>query len=342
MNIYGFAPVTGGCHWYRIREPLRGLAGIGHMTEFGEILSEEIVRRHDTILAHMLHDPEASQGWAWLQEAGQHRLVYDIDDNIWAWQKGTDHARYWTRERLDLAERNIRLAHLVTTPSFPLATVIERKGLNANVAVLPNLMPRWTLNIPRTLSDVFTIGYQGAPQKLHQSDLDTIQGPLFGILKDCPDARLLFFGQPRPLDGAGPFADRIRCVPWTPDVPAYYRSLTQMTVGIGPLKASRSTDSKSGIRAVEFQTLGIPGVYSDAPAYQPWVSHRVTGFLAKSSADWYTYLKWLYDDADMMRLMGQRARDRARAWEEWTTEANATLWERAYQNSGPGKVVASA
>lgn len=340
MNIYGLAPISGGCHWYRIREPLRGLAGLGHTTEFGELFDETIVRRHDTILTHILHGERETEAWQYLAEAGEHRLVFDIDDNLWAYPEGTEHQGYWIPERIAQVEANIRRAHLVTTPSPVIADLIRFKlGLHDNVAILPNCVPAWTLSERRTQPLQFTVGYQGAPQRLHQSDLDEIQVELFQFMSKCPDARLLFLGQPQPLDGAGPFADRVDYIPWTPDIPAYYRTLHGMTVGIGPLRRSPYTEAKSGIRAVEFAALGIPGVFTASAPYNLFVKHRETGYLVSSISDWRKYLIKLYRNPDQVERLSVRARQWAAGW---TTEENAFLWEKAYQGSGSDVAKSSA
>lgn len=335
MNIYGFAPVSGACHWYRIREPLRALGGMGHVTEFGDTLTEEIVRRNDTIIAHLLHDEQASQAWQWLSDANQHRLVLDIDDNVWAWPEGTEHKQYWTEERLLRLELNLELAHLVTTPSKVLAdTLAFGRGVDPHkIAILPNYIPRWVLDIPYSQPEHFTLGYQGAPQGVHQFDLDIIQTELFTFLDKCPDARLLFFGQPQALDGAGPFASRVDFVPWTPVIPDYYRSLHAMTIGMAPLASSPFTDSKSAVRAAEFHALGIPAVYSDVPPYRNWVAHRATGYLANYIQDWRKHLIKMYRNRELVTLLSVRAREAAHAW---TIESNAWKWEQALQGSGPG------
>jgi glycosyltransferase involved in cell wall biosynthesis len=339
LNIYGFAPVTGACHWYRIREPLRGLAGIGHTTEWGEVFEESIVHRHDTILTHLLHGEVETQAWQYLWEARQHRLVYDIDDNVWAYDPDTEHGAYWTRERQQQVETNIRLASLVTTPSPVIADIVRFKlGLNENVAILGNYAPAWTLNVQRSIPKTFTVGYQGAPQRLHQSDLDIIQEELFWFLTKCQDARLKFYGQAQPLEGAGPFKDRVDYVPWTPDVPAYYRSLHGMTVGIGPLRRSPFTEAKSGLRAVEFAALGIPGIYSDGSPYRPFVKHRDSGYLVSAVGDWRKYLIKLYRNPEQVERMSRRARALAMGW---TTEANTRQWEDAYLRSGPDVAASS-
>jgi glycosyltransferase involved in cell wall biosynthesis len=333
LNIYGLAPISGACHWYRIREPLRALAGIGHVTEWGELFDESIVRRHDTILTHMLHGTTESLGWQYLAEAGQHRLIYDIDDNIWAFEDGTPHHEYWTMSRILEVEHNLHLAHLVTTPSPVLATHLRQ--YNRNVVVLPNYIPEWVLSVPKTEPGTFTVGYQGAPQKIHQSDLDILGEELYWFMAKCSDARLKFYGQPQPLAGAGPFADRVEVVPWQPSVPDYYRSLHSMTVGIGPLRRSKFTECKSGIRAIEFGALGIPGVYSMSAPYDGTVVHRTTGYLVYPGrmTDWRRILINLYRKPDLVAKIGAQAREYAAR--HYTIEGNIWKWEQAYKMCGP-------
>jgi glycosyltransferase involved in cell wall biosynthesis len=297
------------------------------------MFAEEIVLRHDTILTHILHGSQETQAWQYLAEAKQHRLIYDIDDNIWAYDPATPHGEYWTAERIADVEANIRRSHLITTPSSMLEKIIRfERGLNDNVVVLGNYVPDWVTRIPYKSPLAFTVGYQGAPQAIHQSDLDIIQEELFWFMTKCEDARLLFFGQATELEGGGPFGDRIDYVPWQPSVPDYYRSLHAMTVGIGPLRKSVFTEAKSGIRAVEFAALGIPGVYSDSAPYRPVVSHRQSGYLVMGSRRWRDYLIKLYQNPDQVLRMSKRARQLVTAW---TTEANAHHFEKAYQRSGP-------
>jgi len=335
MNIYGFAPISGAVHWYRIREPLRALAGLGHVTEFGELFDDSVVNRADTIVTHALHDEQATQAWEWLAEEKQHRLVLDVDDNVWAWPEGTEHAQFWNPERIARLESNMRLAHLITTPSQVLADRIAfGVGIDPHrIAVLPNYVPEWVLSLERTTPEHFTLGYQGAPQRLHQQDLDLIAMELFTFLNKCDDARLLFIGQPHELQGSGPFTDRIDFIPWTPVVPDYYRSLYRMTIGMAPLASSPFTDCKSGVRAAEFHALGIPAVYSNAPPYRTWVEHRETGYLVSYLQDWRKHLIKLYRNPTTVELMAKKAR---KVGEEWTIERNAWQWEQAYQGSGPG------
>lgn len=336
MNIYGLAPMNGACHWYRIRLPLQSLMLRGHTCDWGEIFDERVVTTHDTIVTHILHGDTESLAWQYLAAEGQHRLVFDIDDDIWKWPVGTEQQKYWNEDRQAQVANNIKLSHVVTTPSEYLARKIATVVPDGPpVYVVPNYVPRFVLDIPRSIPDKFTVGYQGAPQSVHQSDLDLIQEELFHFMSRCKDARLLFFGQPQALKGGGPFEDRIDYIPWQPSVPDYYRSLHKMTVGIGPLVRSPFTLAKSAIRAEEFAALGIPAVLSNAPQYSWAVAHKATGFLVGYDEPhrWRYWLKKLYDNPGLVEQISNQAR--ASAF-QFCVEEHARTLEEIYLSCGPG------
>jgi hypothetical protein len=355
LNIYGLAPIDGGCHWYRIREPLRGLAGIGHTVNWGELFDESVVTRHDTILTHLLHGDVQTEAWRLLAEAGQHRLVYDLDDDVWAYaehEPGTEQAEYWNRERVGQVEECIGLSGLVTTPSEVLARKISLDlALTDNVAVLPNTVPAWLLEVPRMPPARFTLGYQGASGGgLHKGDMLEFGTELLRVLSRCPEAELHFLGQQETVLELPPgvassevegIRARLKHTPWTPDIPAYYRSLAAgVTVGVGPLRRNPFTAAKSSIRAVEYAALGIPAVLSDVEPYRGWVDHGRTGYLIHEvdRREWRRQLIKLYRLPDLVEKMSRAARARAAGW---TTEANARRVERAYQTCRVGEAVAA-
>jgi glycosyltransferase involved in cell wall biosynthesis len=105
-----------------------------------------------------------------------------------------------------------------------------------------------------------------------------------------------------------------------------------MTVGIGPLRKSPFTEAKSGLRAIEFAALGIPGIYSDSAPYRPFVQHRASGYLMSVVSDWRKYLIKLYRNPELVERLSRQARQLARGY---TTEANTREWESAYLRSGP-------
>lgn len=322
-GVYGWSPGNGGVHHYRIAEPLRVAALHNIPTATGRELTHEICERYDTILAHMLHHEHALPAWRQLAERGHHRLVLDVDDAMWApdWQPFRD---AYTPEVLDRLYTAIQLAHVVTTPSPVIAASLG--CYHPNVRVIANYVPAYLLHQhPRTRRRP-TIGYQGSAS--HDPDISPeFIGCMRRFARDYPEWIWKMWGKtPREVEGWPP--GFIQTVPWQPDLRAYYRSLS-MDVGIGPLKSSTFTASKSSLRAVEYAALGVPAVLSRSPAYEGWVEQGVTGFLVEDDQDWYQLLSWLAEDPQLAVKMGYAARERA---ESWTTEGNIWRWSEAWNS----------
>lgn len=327
MNVYGWNDTvrSGGCGWYRIREPLRGLGLLGHNTAYGPELDEKIVSTYETIVSHILWQDAESEAWEILAREGQHQLVFDIDDDVWNYDPSTKNHEFYTPSRLARVERNIQMSALVTVPSEDLANVIAYdRRLNHNVVVLPNYVPERLLTIERPSLDRFTIGYQGAIQ--HQVDMDMIAEPLYRMFATT-DAIAVFYG-PGEISAPGWPKDRFQCIPWKEDIDSYYNTL-HMTIGIGPLRPILFNRRKSGIRATEYHALGIVGIYQDLPPYRGWVEHGKSGYLVdvRDSKSWYRWMRKLYNEPERLKTMSEYARYRAK---EWTTERNAWKWEDAY------------
>lgn len=58
--------------------------------------------------------------------------------------------------------------------------------------------------------------------------------------------------------------------------------------GIAPLLKSKFSDSKSDIKFLDYSLVGIPGVYSNVPAYKDTVQDNVNGLLCDNSVDHWT------------------------------------------------------
>lgn len=321
LRVYGWNQGAGGTYWYRIAEPLRGLQLRGHSVASGAPLTDGILDEFDTILAHTLHDERASEAWEKIARRNRHRLVIDVDDDVWNFDPATDTRRYWTDDRLRLLQSNIAMADVVTTPSEHLADILSE--LNPNVVVLPNYIPEWLLTHevrhPRTN---FVMGYQGARQ--HTIDVQTIGHDVWTMLRRHRKARVHLWGELNPIgwpDG------RVIRTPWNASVPDYYRSLS-MTVGLGPLADIPFNYAKSAIRAVEYSALGIPPMLTDVPVYREYVHPGFSGWLIPPGETWLDALEWAYCNREKVSVMGQCARHYA---QDWTTEKNAYKWEVAYR-----------
>lgn len=336
-GVYMWSHGQGGVHHYRQAEPLRVAASLGVRTGSGNRLDNEVAEAFDTIQVHMLWDEHPSEAWEKLAAAGQHRLIFDIDDVMWDpdWEPFRRHYDHRTMARV---WRNLGLAHVVTTPSPYIAEKVAR--VNPNVWVCPNTVPEYVTQLRADFRPIpsagwpfvlgappVVIGYQGSPS--HEHDFPPwLAAVLLETVQTTPRATLHFWGPdhipgwPRELVGH---------TPWQPSLRQYYMSLA-MDVGIGPLKPGAFNDGKSALRAIEYAALGIPCVLSAGRAYDGWVDHGVTGFLVPwDSNAWRGALRSLLADPDMREAMGAAARERAAAW---TTEAGIHRWIQAWDSVG--------
>ncbi len=324
LSVYGWNGGTGGTFWYRISEPLRGLASLGHHTSTGPALTNRVLDEHNTILAHLLHGEEESVAWQELAERGTHRLIIDVDDDVWNFHHSTATKNHWTDERLLRLQNNIACANLVTTPNRALGEHLE--ALNGAVSVLPNTVPAWLIGHRSLIkSERFSLGYQGARQ--HSHDMQVIGGDLYTFLSRHRSARLRIYGELNPL-GLPP--GRVIRFPWVHDVSTYYRSL-QMSVMIGPLADVPFNYGKSSVRALEACALGIPPMLTDVPVYREIITSGWNGWLIPHGESWLPYMEWAFSNRDQVAEMGDLAR-KSVSW--MTTEAMAHRVESEYLYGG--------
>lgn len=325
MRIFGWSNAAGGVHHYRIREPLRSLSLRGHFTKSLPAVTAELFETWDVVLVRGLHHPQNSLLWRWAAEMGKPALrVYDLDDDIWAWNSGSEEDRYWTDQRRLEAELNIQAADLVTTPSDSLAGILAE--LNPRVAVLPNTIPERLLQLIPEHHEGFVIGWQGARQ--HVRDLQTIYAPILRFMLRHSDVQFHVWGPHGTLDFPDALASRIVTYPWINSVWGHYYRLN-MDVGLAPLNEDTFNATKSDIRIREYAALGIPFIASRSNAYAR-TAEAARGILVETETEWEEALEELYCNSNKRAWMTEQGRLRARLW---TTENNGVEWERAYERA---------
>src|SRR5678815_4360113 len=132
-GIYGWSPGAGGVHYHRVAEPLRAAALHDNPCATGNIMSDEILERFDTILVHMLWDERNSEAWQKIAANGTHRMIFDIDDAMWTPDRADVFKKTYTREVLHRIYDNVRAAHVITTPSPYIAekmTIFNRNAVS--------------------------------------------------------------------------------------------------------------------------------------------------------------------------------------------------------------------
>ncbi len=328
MRIFGLPVGADGCGYYRCYLPLRELSRRGHyvmlpapgMVWLPEAATTAPGDRPEIFAGQLVTGPKGMALWE--EWAGKTALVYDIDDDVFT----ADHAgSLWHQlpETRAIAAYLLSLSDLVTVSTDRLAEVVSK--FSRNVVVLPNCVHEGLLDVERPQREQVTVGWAGATS--HNADWKWFAPVLSRFLNRNAHAGFHFVGADySPLlkvpDG------RTRHTPWQADVWDYYQGI-DFDVGIAPLTPAREFNkAKSHLRALEYAALGIPVVASAGPAYDGFVEHGVTGFVARRDHEWDRYLRDLVNDEGMRREMGAAARKLAAGR---TIQSRYRDWESAYE-----------
>lgn len=81
--------------------------------------------------------------------------------------------------------------------------------------------------------------------------------------------------------------------------------LSRIDIGVYPLPDNDWVSGKSGLKAIQYQAMGIPFVASNVGNTPNVVDHAITGFLASNEDDWKRYLAILLGDPYLRAEMGK-------------------------------------
>jgi glycosyltransferase involved in cell wall biosynthesis len=331
--------------YYRIKVPLDELARHGGYEVTFRSGGDEPGNKPITLAEMQDHDIVIGQRFnsygglgSWRRARGPlSRLVYEIDDDVFSvtpvnWQAYHVYTRPEIREAVT---HMAGVADLVTVTTEHLAGVMREETGNENVAVLPNCIPAWVLDLPRQPRDRPAVGWQGGAS--HAMDVGLVVNPVKRFLRRFPGWDFRLGGTDfRETFAAG---DRAVFSPWIPvyeDAPGYYATI-DFDIGLAPLLDSPFSRSKSNVKILEYGARGIPSIASDCEVYRSFITHGVNGFLVKRDHEWLHYLSELASDEGLRRKMGEAARETAR---NLTIEGNWRRWAGAYEGLFPRRSAA--
>lgn len=319
MRIHGFWD-GGACGMIRVLLPLDALRDLGGhevSTSYGWTAGQDMADRAELLIGQRFDRLEAAAIWRRL--AARHRLVYEIDDDLWNVDPVNLQAQ---RLRLpsaqDAVQASIEVADLVTVTTEPLAELVSK--FNRNVVVLPNCIDGRALELERPRRERLVVGWAGGSS--HLRDLAHVTQPLQRFQRRSPQVDFHMVGTDyRKLMGL-----RGRHTPWEADLFTYYGTM-DFDIGLAPLAPTVFNRSKSGIKAIEYMARGIPVIASDREPYRPIIRHGVDGFLVRLDHEWIKYLRELTYDRELRERMGRAARERVR---RWTIQRRWKDWEAVY------------
>jgi glycosyltransferase involved in cell wall biosynthesis len=321
LDVYAFED-GGACGYYRVRLPFEWLNKAGHITTTTDYTQDQhpSMQGARIVLGQRIGGQAFDAAWYNLRQAGV-KLVWETDDDLWSMDESnparlqiTDMTRYWMESALSQA-------HLVTTTVPHLADAMRK--FNPNVVVIPNAIDPALLTTERRRADRLTIGWAGGSS--HHDDFASIIGALRTVTDHRGDLDFHSIG----VDYGTDFGlNRNRFTGWHSSMLDYYSGI-DFDIGLAPLLDTPFTRSKSPIKAIEYNALGIPVIASNVGPYRDYVIDGVNGFLVDTEAEWADRMNLLLEDVDLRNTMGAAGREHAKAF---TVDHTAPLWESAFRN----------
>lgn len=310
-----------GCGYYRIVLPFDQLKANGW--DAGYAAGRPPPDAPKLIVGERLMRADVLGEWRRLRQ--KHRLIYELDDDLWHIDpvNALAYRAFSTLSILDAVETAIAVSDMCTVTNEYLAEVIRQKSGQREIRIIPNFIPAELLTMERPHREHVTIGWAGGAS--HGRDLHMISNPVRDVLDRDKTLQLHLVGSDyRPTFG---ILSGARHTPWENHPGDFYKHI-DFDVGLAPVIPETFNLSKSPLKAMEYGALGIPVIASDFGPYQSYVIDGVTGFLVRTPKQWRARLRELVYDKELRESMGTKAREQAA---QHTIEGNWHRWASVYE-----------
>lgn len=322
-SVFGWLNDEAGCGFYRVMQPYQHLESHGFEVAWGRSITRTQMETVDLVVAQRLLDDDALMAIRWRKETLGLPYVYEIDDLL----TEVDRASYVRRifdnnpRMLEIYRECAAAADAVTVSTEPLAEHLRE--LNDNVYVLPNSVPDYMVEIERPdPGDKVVVGWAGSAT--HHGDMGEIEYALKRMHRwYSDDVELVVMG----FDYSKTLGVKATFLPWENDIPTFHRNLARLDIGLCPLARTAFNRSKSGLKAQEYQALGIVPIATDIAPYQEVIRDGIDGFLVRTPNEWKDRIELLVNDEELRLKMSNEGR---KVSEERLYSKTSAAWADAY------------
>jgi glycosyltransferase involved in cell wall biosynthesis len=273
------------------------------------------VHRYDVVVIHREAFPLGGAQFERLVARLNPRVVYDLDDAIWAPMPlaVNQRARWWNPARV---ADTMAASRAVVVGNHFLRAYAERH--NRRVAVIPT--PYADLGGPAGAAAdgppvIVWIGNVG-----NEEYLDMLRAPLARLAAEMPFV-LRVIGSEDVARIAMPGVP-IQALVWSQAREAEW--LRSAAIGVMPLADREYERGKCAFKIVQYFSAGLPVVASPVGMNAEVVREGHNGYLVRTGDEWYAALRRLLADAGLRRRLG--ANGYATYRERFTVAANGRAW----------------
>lgn len=255
----------------------------------------------DTVYVFMWVTPLGSSFYERLFRFLSRRLIFDIEDNVFQ-------------------ETGNSINPLVKWIKSPSKTTFLIKNADHVITSAPDLNDYClTLNVKKQCTyisssintdrfipinkysnnGIVTVGWTGTFSS--KEYLDILSDVFIDLSKRC-DYKLRVIGN---FEYELPGVD-LEVIQWSSE--REVEDLQGIDIGVYPLPFNDWVSGKSGLKAIQYMSFGLPTIATEVGHTPKIISHNVNGWLVKTAKDWSYALETLIKNPSLRRQLGEEAR----------------------------------
>jgi glycosyltransferase involved in cell wall biosynthesis len=228
------------------------------------------------------------------------KLIFDLDDAIY--YKHESSKKKKSSSNTKKFNRIIKSADFVTVGNEILFDYVSK--LNNNLEIIPSTVE--TNDIPQRDYDLenekLIICWVGG--NINHNQLMLLEGVFQRLSEEIPLEVRVITGVSVRIENVD-----VKFIPWSLETQEI--EIAKCDIGIMPLPDSLHAQGKCAFKAIQYMASGVVPVVSDVGINSCVVLHDETGLVAKNIEDFYSHIKFLYENEDKMKTMGKESRKRA-------------------------------
>lgn len=264
---------------------------------------------YDLIYVFMWVTPFGTSAFERIVRRLAKRLIYDIEDNVFAEQISTArafHPNRWIALLKGPGKTKFLIKsanHVITSSPFLNALCLKININNACTYISSSVdTDRFKPANPSSNKDSVVIGWTGTfSSKVY---LDMLRS-VFIELAARVEFKLKVIGN---FDYDLPGIN-LEVIQW--NIQTEVEDLQSIDIGVYPLPTDDWVLGKSGLKAIQYMSFGLPIVASKVGTTPLLISDEVDGLLVKSEEEWVDALERLVCEPDLRRKLGEAARNKA-------------------------------
>lgn len=263
---------------------------------------------YDLVYVHMWVTPLGTSFFERLLRLRARRLVYDLEDNVHiGYPSGIEtnpNRRFSFLRGQDKYQFLLKNADYVIVSSLSLeehARAVNKSG-SAQYVTSSLDMQRFSPLFPKKSLEQVTIGWTGTFSS--RAYLEYLL-PVIQRIAYRENIKLLVIGNFEMTVSGFPY----ELLQWS--IESEIQQLQRIDIGVYPLPLDSWVDGKSGLKAIQYMSLGIPTVASNVGMTPGIIRDGIDGFLVSDQEQWFDKLTLLIRSNDLREAMGTSARKRA-------------------------------